>query len=252
VIEKRSFILFGRIVIMIVTLVALFPVNAQVFVGLKEGDWVRYEVTYTGSPPESYPTNTRIEVLKIEGTTIITKIENDRLNGTHTSQTTTFDLKDGSAPDLIIIPANLAVGDQVVNKEWNITFPIDGVEEYDFSDVTREMIFANIPIDNVILEYSWDRETGIFIQLDQTTDTFTQKYLAYDTNIVGNVNSDPDSMLIYGIIITVVVITLSLALMIFKRKKKNKCTGIAVRRCTRDTARSVRVSPCHGSFTNVQ
>jgi hypothetical protein len=42
---------------------------------LKEGDWVRCEVTYTGSPPENFPTNTRIEVLEIEGTTITIKIE---------------------------------------------------------------------------------------------------------------------------------------------------------------------------------
>jgi hypothetical protein len=195
----------------------MLPVVAQISVGLKEGDWVRYEVTYTGSPPEGYPANTRIEVLEIEDTTVTIKIENDRLNGTHTSNTATFDLENG-APDLIIIPANLAVGDQVVNIEWDITFPIDGVEEYDFKDVTREMVFSNIAIDNVILEYSWDRETGIFIQIDQTGDTFTQKYLAYDTNIVGDVNSDPDSLLIYGIIIAIVVI-IPIALIIFKRKK---------------------------------
>jgi hypothetical protein len=193
-------------------------VYAQISVGLKEGDWVRYEVTYTGSPPEDFPTDTRIEMLEIDGTAITVKIENDRLNGTHTSATATFDLEDG-APDLIIIPANLAVGDQVFNKEWNITFEIEGVADYDFGDITRELVFANIVVDEIPLEYSWDRETGIFVQIDQTTDTYTQKYLAYDTNIVGNVNTDLDSLLIYGIIIAVIVIIIVVAVLVIKRKK---------------------------------
>jgi len=198
--------------------VALFPVFAQVTVGLKEGDWVKYEVTYTGSPPEGYPTNTKIEVLEIEGTTITIKIENDRLNGTHTSSTATFDLEDG-APDLIIIPANLAVGDQVVNKDWDITFTIEGVEEYDFRDATREMVFANIVVEGIPLEYNWDRETGIFIQIDQTRDDYTQKYLAYDTNIVQAQPSDIDPMLLYGVVIAVVIIIIVVVVLVLKRKK---------------------------------
>jgi len=216
--SKKWFILFGTIVTIGITFAALFPVFAEVAVGLKEGDWVKYEVTYTGSPPEDYPTNTKIEVLKIEGTTITTKIENDRLNGTHTSKTGTFDLEDG-APDLIIIPANLTVGDQVVNKEWNITFTIQGEDEYDFRGATREMVFTNIDVDNIFLEYNWDRETGIMIQIYHMTDTFTQEYLAYDTNIVGNGIFSPYSLLIYGIIIAVVAVLLLLAMIIFKRRK---------------------------------
>lgn len=113
----------------------------------------------------------------------------------------------------------MTVGDQVVNKEWDITFTIEGVEEYDFRGATREVVFANITVDSVFLEYNWDRETGIIIQIYQTADTFTQEYLACDTNIVGNAIPDPYSPLIYGIIIAVVVVLLLSAMIIFRRRE---------------------------------
>jgi len=218
---KDDFIMRKKFCTLFITLLfssIVVSVSAQVSVGLKEGDWVRYEVTYTGSPPEGFPTNTRIEVLEIADTTITVKIENDRLNRTHTSATGTFDLEDG-APDLIIVPANLSVGDQVVNKEWNITFKIEGVADYDFKDVTRELVFANIVVDGIPVEYNWDRETGIFIQIDQTTDSYTQKYLAYDTNIVQAQATNLDPMLFYGIVTAVVIIIIVAALLVLKRKK---------------------------------
>jgi hypothetical protein len=107
------------------------------------------------------------------------------------------------------------VGDQVVNKQLDLTFTIEGLEEYDFKDATRELLYANIVVEGAPLEYNWDRETGIFIQIDATMDNYTQKYLAYDTNIVGN----NDSLLIYGIIIAAVIILLLITLIIFKKKK---------------------------------
>ena len=38
------------------------PVFAEVAVGLKEGDWIEYSVTYTGTPPENYPRMDKIEI----------------------------------------------------------------------------------------------------------------------------------------------------------------------------------------------
>jgi hypothetical protein len=113
----------------------------------------------------------------------------------------------------------LSVGDQVVNKEWNITFKIEGVADYDFKDVNRELVFANIVVDGIPLEYKWDRETGIFIQIDQSGDTYTQKYLAYDTNIVQAQATNLDPMLFYGIVTAVIIIIIVAALLVLKRKK---------------------------------
>lgn len=188
-----------------------FSVFAQVSVGLKQGDWVEYDVTYTGSPPESYPEKVRIDVQTIEGTSITVEVKRDLLNGTQDARTVTFDLESG-AFDLIIIPANLGAGDEVYHEDLG-NFTLEGVADYKFEGVTRERVYANV----VQTEFSWDRSTGILIEAYQTTDTFTETLLAVNTNIVLTQTSEMDSMLLYAIMVAVIIIVV-VALFVFKRK----------------------------------
>jgi hypothetical protein len=186
---------------------------AQVNVGLKEGDWVEYTATYTGNPPETYPETIRIEIQNIQDTTITLEIDRDLLNGTKDVRTHSFDLEDG-APDLIIIPANLNVGDEV-NHAGVGSFTVEGTADYEFEGETRDLIYASV----VGAEFKWDRTTGILIQADQSTDTFTQTWLAVDSNIEQTQASDLDPMLLYGIIIVVAIIIIIAVVLVLKRKK---------------------------------
>ena len=147
-----------------------FSVFAQVSVGLNHGDWVEYEVTYTGTPPESYPENVRIEVQTIQGTNITVEIERTLLNRTQDSKTVTFDLESG-AFDLIIIPANLGAGDAVCHEDFG-NFTIEGVVVYYFGDDigTAEDYTLELPIrvrsagvhPPPTTPVSHDNNTGIF------------------------------------------------------------------------------------------
>ncbi|MCW3998507.1 MAG: hypothetical protein NWF10_08085 [Candidatus Bathyarchaeota archaeon] len=186
---------------------------AQVTVGLKEGDWIEYEITYTGTPPETYPENARFEVLTIQGTSITLEIKTNSLDGTENTNTVTFNLEDG-APDFIIIPANLNTND-VVNHEEVGSIEILGIEEYSFEGKTRELVYGSTGD----LDYNWDRTTGIVIQIDQTTDAFTQSWLAVNTNIVQTQASDLDPIIQYGIIIPVIIIIIIVAILAVKRKR---------------------------------
>jgi len=190
----------------------MIAVFAQVNVGLKEGDWVEYTATYTGNPPDTYPETARIEVKTIQGTVITVQIQRGLLNGTQTSQTETFDIEDG-APNLIVIPANLGKGDEIDHEDLG-TFELEGVTDYSFEGTTRELVYANV----IQTEFSWDRTTGILIEAEQTTDTFTQNLVAVNTNIVQTDAFDIYSILPYLAIIAVIIIIVVAALFILKRK----------------------------------
>lgn len=187
---------------------------AQISVGLKEGDWVEYTGTYTGNPPETYSENARMEIMTIQGTLVTVEFNTTLLNGTQTSRTETFDLETG-APDLIIIPANLGPEDEIFHEDLG-TFAVEGVADYSFEGKTRELVYANIAVDT---ELSWDRTTGILIEAEQATDTFTQRLLAVNTNIVQTQALDIDQMLIYGIAIAVIIIITVVVLLVLKREK---------------------------------
>lgn len=204
---KKSLIL----IVLILSLLIL-SVCAQVNVGLKEGDWVEYTATYTGNPPEAYPETIRIEIQNIQDTTITLELDRDLLNGTKDVRTHSFDLEDG-APDLIIISANLNVGDEV-NHAGLGSITIEGEADYDFEGETRKLIHATVNE----AEFKWDKITGVLVQADQTADTFTQTWLAVDTNIDLVQTADLDPMILYGIIIAVVIIIIIVGILL-KRKK---------------------------------
>ena len=188
-------------------------VFAQANVGLKQGDWIEYDVTYTGSPPESHPEKVRIDVQAITGTNITVEIGRDLLNGTQDSKTVTFDLEIG-APDLIVIPANLSAGDYVYHSDIG-NFTLEGVEDYNYAGVTRERVYANV----VRTEFSWDRLTGIVVKAYHPTDTFTETLQAVNTNIVPNQSSATDQILLYAMLVTVAIIIALVVLFAFRIRK---------------------------------
>ena len=191
----------------------ILSVLAQVSIGVKEGNWIEYEITYTGTPPQTYPETARFEVQAIQGTNITLEIKTVSLEAAEITNPVTFNLEDG-APDFIIIPANLNVGNEVNHSELGI-IEILGIEEYTFEGVTRELIYGSFGD----LDYHWDRTTGIVIQIDQTTETYTQSWLAVSTNIVQTEISELDPMLLYGIIIAIIIILVVVTLLVLKRKK---------------------------------
>jgi hypothetical protein len=205
---------FHSLLIGFILLVSIFSITnvfAQVSVGFDEGDWVEYTSTYTGNPPDSYPIDSRMEIKNIQGTQITVEIDNILLNGTQTSRTETFDLETG-APDFIIIPANLGPGDEICNEELG-THTIERIENYDFKGTTRELVYANV----LGAKVKWDRNTGIVIEIIQTTDTFTRTLRGDDTNLIQA--QAPDSMLLYGIIIAIIAVIIIVIVLLLKKKK---------------------------------
>ena len=68
------------------------------------------------------------------------------------------------------------------------------------------------------VDFSWDRATGVLIEAEQSQDTWTQTFLAVNTNIVQSQFLGLNSMLLYGIVIGVAIILVVVIVIILKKK----------------------------------
>lgn len=192
--------------------VSSVAVMAEVTVGVKEGDWIEYDVTYTGSPPNEYPKWVRIEITNIQGTSITADLTVERLDGTSDTNSGTFDLETGVL-DLLLIPADLDVGDDFYHEDFgNIT--IAGKEEHTYAGGERTAVYATI--DQTALH--WDKTTGILLQSDQTADNFTQEFLADKTNMWQAQIFGLEPTVFYVLIVAILVIIVLVAVFLLKRR----------------------------------
>jgi len=206
-----------RISLLSLCLISLFVISsvavlAEVSVGVKEGDWIEYDVSYTGSAPNEYPKWARIEITNIQGTSITADLTVERLDGTSDTNSGTFDLKTGVL-DLLLIPADLDVGDDFYHKDFgNIT--IAGKEEHSYAGGKRTVIYATI--DQTALH--WDKTTGILLQSDQSADNFTQKFLAVKTNMWQAQIFGLKPTIFYVLIVAILAIIALVAVFLLKRR----------------------------------
>ena len=199
-------------VIVLVAIVSSTTVFAQVSVGVHEGDWIEYGVSYTSAPPDNFPNWVRIDVTNIQGTSITATLTVERLNGTSDTNSGTFDLQMG-VPDLLLIPAGLGVGDEFYHEAFgNIT--IDGSEEDLYVGAKRSVVYA--PIEQTSLH--WDQATGILLQSNQYTDTFTQIFLVDNTNMWQPQILGLDSTIFYGLIVSIVAVIVIIVVYLLRRR----------------------------------
>jgi len=187
-------------------------VLAQVSVGVKDGDWIEYNMIYSGSTPSDYPEWMKIEVLNVEGTSITAELSLLLLDGTTDTVSGTYDLETGVL-DLLLIPAGLDSGDEYFHPFFG-NIVIAGTEEYSFGDAKRVVSFATV--DGI--EFQWDKTTGIILQSEHSTSNFAQKMIADKTNMWEPQILGIDSTILYILIIAIMVIIAILVVFMFKKR----------------------------------
>ena len=198
------------VILMWIGCVTSVTVVAQISIGVTVGDWVEYNITYTGTPPDYYPERARIEVNAVEGTQVTAEITARRLNGTTTTQSGTFDLANGS-PELLLIPANLGLDDDFHHDAFdNVT--ITGVDDLLYAYVMRTVVSATVSQ----TRFSWDQTTGILLKAEQTTDVFTQKWLIAATNLWQAQMFGLDPTMFYALLIVGIAAFVSIAILLLR------------------------------------
>jgi hypothetical protein len=191
-------------------------VSREVSVGVNEGDWWEYAVTYTGDPPNYMWERVRIEVERIQGNNISLSWITTLLNGETGSVTYTYDFEIG-VHDLFIIEANLDVGDEFYHEEMGKVV-LSGTEEYGYAGEERTLVWSMVSDD---LSGHWDKTTGVLTQADwEYSPTLYAKYVLDKTSLWGSQSSGLDYTLIVGL--GVVVAAVLLIVLFFIRKKKDQ------------------------------
>lgn len=191
-------------------------VLAEIAVGVKKGDWIEYQVAYTGTPPEGHDVSWgRMDIKDVQNKGLIVLITVNYSNDTREEVTATLNLETGQLGDGFIIPANLNTGDTFLDKNvGNVT--INGVEERTFAGATRTVVYAEI-VESV---YYWDKATGILVEGTVQSPEYTMNTAVDKTNIwqpqILGLNLTVFYVIIFG---ATVLIVLALAVAIIKRKK---------------------------------
>ncbi len=182
------------VALMILVSVLLSPVQASPIpsVGVKEGDWIEYNVTITGTglPPPTHDVRWfRIQVLQVQDTAFSINLTARYANETVGSAIWQFNFTEGSVGGWIIIPANLSIGETFFDssihnhKPANIT--IQSQEQKTVLGATRTITNGN----DTFRHKEWDKLTGVFVGSSETYRNVTNKDGWYIDNLTVTVQA---------------------------------------------------------------
>ncbi|MCW4043906.1 MAG: hypothetical protein NWE94_00110 [Candidatus Bathyarchaeota archaeon] len=195
---------------------ALVVVSAEISVGVKQGDWVEYDIVFSGTPDEGHDvTWARMEVVGVQGKSISLAIATRFSNGTVKDETITLNLETGQLGDDFIIPANLNSGDTFFDK-WQGNITISAVEERTYSGATRTVVSAA----TAATTYYWDQATGMLVEGISTFADFTMHTTVSKTNLWQAQMFGLEPTVFYVLIIVFVVLIVAVLVFLFVRRKK--------------------------------
>jgi hypothetical protein len=163
------------------------PVGASGTVGVKTGDWIKYDYTVTGEPPDViFTERMKVEFLNVEETNATMLITMRMSDGTEQNKTITEDIMTGRGTlDTIIgivVPTNSTTGDSIyISGYGNIT--IESEQTRTYVGASRTVLSASFFVQGASVTYYWDKQTGIMVESDLGFMSITATAKAYQTNM---------------------------------------------------------------------
>jgi hypothetical protein len=191
-------------------------VSADVSVGVKQGDWIEYNVSFTGNPPVEHDVVwARMEVNGVEGKRVNATFTSQLSNGSMLDVVENLDFEAGRLIDLFIIPANLNAGDKFHdNAVGNVA--IDGVEVRTYAGAARAVVHAEA----VDTQWYWDKSTGVAVEARTTTSMYTLDTIASDTSLWSPQVLGLDSTVFYVLVVAVTfAVVVAATVLVFRRKR---------------------------------
>jgi hypothetical protein len=193
-------------------------VFAEISVGVKKGDWIEYNVSFTGEPPTEHDAIwARMEVESVEGKRVKASFTSHLSNGAIVDLIEDLDFESGRLIDLFIIPANLDAGDQFYdNLVGNVT--IDRVEVRMYFGATRSVVHGVA----VETDWYWDKSTGVVVEARTSSSVYTLDTTVATTNLWSPQILGLDSIIFYSLVIAVlaVVVIGTVVLVVWRKKVK--------------------------------
>ena len=210
--DRKLFLIIASFIV----LVGMGTVLAEISVGVKKGDWIEYQVTFTGTPPGRHDvTWARMEIMNVQGKSINLDITTEFSNETLLNETITLNLDTGQLGDDFIIPANLNSGDTFFDKNaGNIT--ISGSEERTYAGATRIVVYAATPQTT----YYWDKAIGVLVEGTSAFTNYTMNTKVDKTNMRQPQILGLDPTVFYAVVVGAALVIAAVIAFITVRRKK--------------------------------
>ena len=155
-------------------------------VGIKVGDWIKLEYSFTDWPADqTYPEWLKLEFISVEGTIVTVRSTQRVSDGTEQSDTATVDIVSNiEVPILagIVIAANRTTGDSVYIAGYgNVTIEDEATKTY--AGANRTVIYTSFWPSEAQVAYYWDKLTGVIVEISSTSPDFTATAKATETNM---------------------------------------------------------------------
>ena len=202
--------------ILFLTVSELIPLlHAEIHVGVKEGDWIEYNITYSQTPISKYATWARIEILSVQGAIVSLEVKQRISDGTQEIDRETVNLETGQLGEGFLIPANLSAVDTFLESHED-ELTIGGVQELTYAGESRTIVYTT-----TIAGIWWDKATGILLEARYSQTEYSTVIKADRTSLWGTGfwgNLDP--ILLYILILVALLVIMALAIFfVFRRRR---------------------------------
>ena len=202
---------------------APFAVSAEISIGVKAGDWIEYQVTFTGTPPEGHTvTWARMDVVSVQGKNVTVAVAAKQSDGSWLNETVRLNLEAGQLGDGFVIPANLSSGEIVFDKMHG-DLTISGVEERTYAGATRTIVAATVnetaQQTTYQTTYYWDRATGVLVEGDSSYTDFSMYTKMDRTNMWQAQTIGLELTAFYALAIAVAAMLIIIGFLVVRRRK---------------------------------
>lgn len=208
-------------VLLAIVVLGLFSnVLADLSVGVKPGDWIIYDVNYTGSPTQGHDIVwAKMEILSVSEHLIVVSMTSKFSDNSTDISTATMNLDTGDLIDNFIIPANLTTGETFLSKNLgNVT--IDQNEQRTYAGATRTVSITSTSTNT----YVWDQATGVSLEGIAQTEEYSIHSIVSETNLwqpSSNGLNSASVFMLTGLVVIVIIIFTAIILH-FQRKRSCK------------------------------
>jgi hypothetical protein len=180
-----------------VSVIASPALPHETSVGVREGDWIEYNISVTGigTPPPTHDVRwMRIEVLPVQDIAFNVNLTARYLNGTVGSAIWKFNFTEGNVEGWIVIPSNLGPGDTFYDSSPHTKKPVNVTiqrqEQKTVLGATRTVTYGN----DSFRHKEWDKATGVFVGASEVYKNVTNKDGWYIDNLTVTVEAVATNM----------------------------------------------------------